>query len=923
MAKPKHIGTDGTQLSKKVAEDVGYVPRRFSYTREGIIWFCALLTTLIAMSCIMYWPFLSGARELIFVEVGSDSFAQSVPFFRNAALRFREGTISSWNPSQFLGASTFETSNPEYLVSLLGPDALPFGLAVSQVAKVVLAGVFFYLYAGWLGVDRKTQYVTAVGYAFGGRIVALACWTAYASEVTIAAMLLWGLERFFHDRHKFIGLPVSFALMIGLLSIYGMVLYTGILLAYSLVRLVYLGGCPDGVRSTRRLVAQLVLLYLCSVLLAAPALLPLVHSYSQSARVGTTHVAMDLRAMLVPTSPKILAEEVIKLFSVSGMGYMEDYKGALNILNTPYYYCGILTICGVIPSFFGKTRQQRVGLAIALGAALAYVLVPALRYVMNGFALLPDDYRNSSFWVVLVLSYLGALGVDRMWEESSASELALGFGVPLAAFCIASLSLWDHVFKRYIALAAAIACLYFLVLLMSRRMPRYHKFAWALLVLVPLEVIASTLNQAQVVPTIDGGTYQASFGNNAAEALATANEDTTGVRIDDRGDLLTSGMVGNCLTTKTYIGGVGMSTATTEFLKSQGSDYIEAEGYTRYVYGFNTNETNTMLGVGYRAYWGAAEADAPAQYVPFGYSEVFGPTDWTLLKNDYALPLIYAYPQGESMSKSAYYSLNRDLRDDALLQRIVLPDYLQAATTDSNPEIAVPATPQTVAAAKEPVTEADAQTLTLPEEGRMGYLLVDADLSAQATESGNYVLVLDFYTSQDSDHAALTMRYRTAVGNEHASIPVEDQGFVRLVASIESVNNTSSIEVSNLSVGYMDKTYFDPYVQTCEERRGTCAGLTAWSNDSFEADVTIDEDGYAVSPIAYDNQWKAYVDGTECPVFCANIGFLGTAVPAGTHHVRFVYDNTPLYAGYAMCATCVAGLLIVKLAGPRLARARK
>lgn len=905
------------------AEDVTRSPRHPNDKRKATLWFCAVLATLVIMGCIMYWPFLSGARELIFVDVGSDSFAQSVPFFRNAALRFREGTISSWNPAQFLGASTFETSNPEYLVSLFGPDALPFGLAVSQVAKVVLAGVFFYLYAGWLGVDRKTQYVTAVGYAFGGRIIALACWTAYATEVTIAAMLLWGLERFFHDRRRFIGLPVSFALMIGLLSIYGMVLYTGVLIAYTLVRLIYLGGCPDGVRTTRRLVAQLTLLYLCSALLAAPALLPLIHSYAQSARVGTTQAALDLRFILALTDPRILAEEVVKLFSVSGMGYMAGYIGVLNILNTPYYYCGILTICGVIPSFFGKTRQQRLGLAIALVAALAYMLLPALRSVMNGFALAPDDYRNSSFWVVLVLSYLGALGIDRMWKESSPGELVLGFGLPLATFCLASLALWDHVFKRYIALAGAMVCLYLLVLVVSRGSQRLRKASLVLLALVPLEVMASTLNQAQQVPTIDGGAYQASFGNNAVEALASAGQDTRGARIDDRGDLLTSGMVGNCLSTKTYIGGVGMTTATTDFLRSQGSDYVEADGYTRYAYGFNSNETNAMLGVGYRTYWGTRDAGTPAQYAPFGYSELSGPSDWTLLKNDYALPLIYAYPQSESMSKAAYYSLERDLRDDALLQRVVLPDYLQADTSDGSPQIAVSAAPDKVAHAAAPVTQAEAQTVDLPEEGRQGYLLVDADLSAQVTVSGNYVLVLDFYTSQDPDHAALTVRYRTAAGHEHASIPLEDQGFVRLVTSIQSVNNTTDIQVSNLSVGYMDKTYFDPYVQACEERRATCAGLASWSNDSFEADVTIAEDGYAVSPIAYDNQWRAYVDGSESPVFCANIGFLGTAVPAGTHHVRFVYDNTPLYAGYALCAACVVGLVVAKVLGPRLARSRR
>lgn len=70
--------------------------------------------------------------------------------------------------------------------------------------------------------------------------------------------------------------------------------------------------------------------------------------------------------------------------------------------------------------------------------------------------------------------------------------------------------------------------------------------------------------------------------------------------------------------------------------------------------------------------------------------------------------------------------------------------------------------------------------------------------------------------------------------------------------------------------------------------------------------------------------WRAYVDGERAPIYKANDAFKAIAIPAGSHHVRFVYRPWAVYLGIAVSLLASLTLLgAIGWAGLRMRRERK
>ena len=182
-------------------------------SKKPAIQFLVFAISLFGICVLLYARYIFGSRALIFIEQGSDSWAQSVPFFLNAAERFSNLDFSTWNFSQFLGAITIQAINPEYLVSVLGKEHVEAMMLVSQIAKIWFAGIFFYLYTSYWNLRYTARFVSSLGIALCGRMTALEAWTGYTMEITLAVALIWAFERFLHNPRKFIALPIAFSLM--------------------------------------------------------------------------------------------------------------------------------------------------------------------------------------------------------------------------------------------------------------------------------------------------------------------------------------------------------------------------------------------------------------------------------------------------------------------------------------------------------------------------------------------------------------------------------------------------------------------------------------------------------------------------------------------------------------------------------------
>ncbi|WP_158605998.1 YfhO family protein [Taibaiella sp. KBW10] len=74
--------------------------------------------------------------------------------------------------------------------------------------------------------------------------------------------------------------------------------------------------------------------------------------------------------------------------------------------------------------------------------------------------------------------------------------------------------------------------------------------------------------------------------------------------------------------------------------------------------------------------------------------------------------------------------------------------------------------------------------------------------------------------------------------------------------------------------------------------------MTQYDLPELHYESNNNNDGFAVfSEIYYPENWKAYIDGKETPIYCVNYVLRGIKVPAGKHKIDFKYNDPVIKAG--------------------------
>ena len=97
--------------------------------------------------------------------------------------------------------------------------------------------------------------------------------------------------------------------------------------------------------------------------------------------------------------------------------------------------------------------------------------------------------------------------------------------------------------------------------------------------------------------------------------------------------------------------------------------------------------------------------------------------------------------------------------------------------------------------------------------------------------------------------------------------------------------------------------------------------ITRYGIGSVSVAANLQSDGLVFLSDRFDPSWRAYVDGTESPVYRADYAFRAVYVPRGVHKVEFVYE--PEGFAIAMVVSLLALAVIASLmVAPHLVKAR-
>ena len=395
-----------------------------------------LIALLILIPTLVYMDFLTGERLYVFtmIDRGADSVGQTYPGLLGIADRIRQGLWGEvFNFRQGLGdseAAFFPTLTN--WVALFGESAVARLMGVSQWLKVVLSGIFAFLFVKEYGAGTAARFLIALGYAFNSMLIARGAWESYPNIALLAILWLYAYERRLNG--KGILLPAFATLFMFVnLGLYDCVFYAVLLPGYMLVR--RMTGTEKGKKAFTAFLKDFGLF----ALFALAGMLDTVR-YMLERTLSSTRLqeGMEEYGQVVGDGIFSAAEIWMSAFlrtighSIAGITWQ---TGSLNLLEGPAFYTGITALL-VTPAALWcmKGKKKAVYLLLVL-AAFVYIAVIPLRLVANGFA--RETFKLSSFWILILLLVFAADFFSRLER----GELRRGTRTVLAISALAILAL--------------------------------------------------------------------------------------------------------------------------------------------------------------------------------------------------------------------------------------------------------------------------------------------------------------------------------------------------------------------------------------------------------------------------------------------------------------------------------------------------
>ena len=242
----------------------------------------------IMVSLALFHDFLFGDKFFAFLDIGSDTYHQSVPVLMHMASPANWG--SAWSFNVGLGGIAPFLFDPFMLLGIAGGAEHVLNLRIwVYLAKIFAGGAAFYGFALAIGARREAALIVALAYSFCGFVVTDGQWDPHSAEFVAFAVILWAFARHAHRPNSWL-IPVSiaFAAYAG-----AFVFSIGVFVIYAFLAALIASEQPAATaRSWLRTVFPQCL---AGLALAAPIVLPLAYKLLDSPRVTGTHSAFANR----------------------------------------------------------------------------------------------------------------------------------------------------------------------------------------------------------------------------------------------------------------------------------------------------------------------------------------------------------------------------------------------------------------------------------------------------------------------------------------------------------------------------------------------------------------------------------------------------------------------------------------------------
>lgn len=865
------------------------------------------------ISFLVFFLFLKDGRSFIYDAGGEDGISQhyiSLVYLGNylrdiisTLLTEHRLVIPQWDTTLGLGADVITTMNyyvlgdPLNLLAVfVSPEKTEYLYAFLVVLRIYLAGVAFSVYCRYW--KFKPFYVLLGSYIY--------CFCNYAlytgimhpfflNPMIYLPLLLLGIDKIFDKKS-----PVLFAGSVFLSAVsnfYFFYMLSVFMFIYAVFRYFMIFGRIH-IKELFGWLGKFIAFYILGTGLAGFLFLPNAAAILSSSRIGVEHYV----PLLYPLS------------------YYQRFLSAFVFNNCGYYTLLGFSSVAFLSMVILFMKKGNLHLKLGTGFLTAFLLIPYMGHVLNGFTYVSNRWSWS-------FSFLVALISVKMLPELALLTRREKVKVCMALLVYTLVALLPAAARdkgRIAAILLIWVCLVVLFVTLRLR-PHLRKMGTAvyMLVLMGCTVAGMLLNAyarfasfgANVVADCaEAGNVLAYVEQDAIHLLADSDANNKETRIDTsdlryRTDIRNAACIQNVNSTNFYF-----STANTSVAEYMREMYLNTPYEQSYLNLDGRFVLNALVGCGYTAVYRDKE-----QYLPYGYEKKVAEDDsYTMYQSDISLPFSYVYDS--FMDQKTYDALTVTQKQQAALQACAVDaenlsglknvsDTVRYTDQIMPYEMEVPDTIQ-VQDGTFTVKEAgssiklrfdgmdDSETYVIVEG--MEYQALPGD---DEEERISVNLQLSYENNRKNIHYITNKNnFYCGVDNFLCNMGYHEKGEKELTVSFPFAG---IYQISDLRIVCQPVSEF---ASMTSERKQNGLSEVLFKGNTMTGTITTEKPQMLCVTIPYGEGWSAYVDGNETELYQLNTVYSGIYLTPGEHVVKMEY-HTPYFRTGAVVS--LASLVIL------------
>ncbi len=366
-----------------------------------------------ALTFILFFQYIIGVKSFYFMHVVSDGVMQFYPNYVELSKALKQSMFGAFSWTKGWGGYVMDTNPFSRLITLFGENHIIYMTGLVTALKVTLTGLCFSLYLKELKVEKITNIVYSIMYAFSIQVIGGGCWSTQAELAIILPVFLYAVEKYKNTK-KTGGFFVGIILSILSLSLYFMLVMSAFVIAYAIVSNILQNDKKIQIKKKYIIIFALVIFLIFALNFSA------FRKIFQSYRFqkGLNYLDDSFGKIFTIKNIKTIMTTVLRSFSPNMLGIIgvNMYYGSeygLGYIVDGSFYAGILMLLMIPQAFHKDNRKRNIIFGMGIATCFLVTVFPPLRLILAGFG--NDEFRLIRIWFLFILLFISCMAFNDLY----------------------------------------------------------------------------------------------------------------------------------------------------------------------------------------------------------------------------------------------------------------------------------------------------------------------------------------------------------------------------------------------------------------------------------------------------------------------------------------------------------------------------